>query len=193
MFPSSHDITPDNYDACRTVLGNLLVVGNQVLIVSKPHLPVIQALCEEFKSFQAQMEFRFTIGAMDNGVLSIFEPFAPSFGERRDSLAHAFSLGFRTSVSIEPMLDPDHIIELLAELMPLVSGTIWIGKLNQIGRIPQNTLAVAEALARLSAAQSNGNILAIYDQLKELPMIRWKDSIKKVVDVYRPEVSGLAM
>lgn len=181
MFPSSHDITLENYEACRTVLGNLLAVGNQVLIVSKPHLTVIQALCEEFKAFQAQMEFRFTIGAMDNGILSVFEPFAPSFEERRDSLAHAFSLGFRTSVSIEPMLDPEHIHDLVAGLMPFVSETIWIGKLNYVGRIPRDNPAVVEAVAKLRDAQSDDNIFAIYQQLKDLPMIRWKTSVKKVV------------
>ena len=42
MFPSSHDITPNNLDACLTVLKNLLVVGNRVLVVSKPHLECIK-------------------------------------------------------------------------------------------------------------------------------------------------------
>jgi DNA repair photolyase len=191
MFPSSHDITLENYEACRTVLGNLLAVGNQVLIVSKPHLPVIQSLCEEFKAFQAQMEFRFTIGAMDNGILSVFEPFAPSFEERRDSLAYAFSLGFRTSVSIEPMLDPGHINELVAELMPFVSETIWIGKLNYLGRIPRDNPAVVEAVARLKAAQSDDKIFTIYQQLKDLPLIRWKTSVKKVVGIDSSEAAGL--
>ncbi len=30
MFPSSHDITPNNLDACLTVMKNLLDAGNQI-------------------------------------------------------------------------------------------------------------------------------------------------------------------
>lgn len=35
MFPSSHDITKSNLPSCRTVLQNLLIAGNEVLVVSK--------------------------------------------------------------------------------------------------------------------------------------------------------------
>jgi len=37
MFPSSHDITPNNLNACLTFMNNLLVAGNRLLVVSKPH------------------------------------------------------------------------------------------------------------------------------------------------------------
>ena len=30
MFPSSHDITPGNFEACMTVLDKLIGAGNQV-------------------------------------------------------------------------------------------------------------------------------------------------------------------
>ncbi len=38
MFPTAHDITPDNFDHCLIVLSNMLKSGNNVLVVSKPHL-----------------------------------------------------------------------------------------------------------------------------------------------------------
>jgi len=62
MFPSSHDITSNNIDACLEVLKNLLDVGNQVLVVSKPHLECIKRICDEFEQFKDQILFRFSIG-----------------------------------------------------------------------------------------------------------------------------------
>lgn len=180
MFPSSHDITPDNYDACSQVLGNLLEAGNQVLIVSKPHLDVIDAICNDFVQYWNQVIFRFTIGALDDSILRIWEPGAPSYLERKDSLQHAYQAGFETSVSIEPMLDPAHIDELVAELDPFVTETIWIGKLNYLGRIVIDCEEIEWALNRVQKAQSNSNIMKIYARLNGHPKIEWKNSIKKV-------------
>jgi hypothetical protein len=67
-----------------TVLGKLLEAGNEVLIVSKPHLDCIRAICDEFESFRNildvfegyhryRMVFRFTIGACDDRILSLWE------------------------------------------------------------------------------------------------------------------------
>ena len=45
MFPSSHDITPNNFQACYKVLGKLLEAGNEVLVVSKPYVESIRTIC----------------------------------------------------------------------------------------------------------------------------------------------------
>src|SRR4030042_4861648 len=45
MFPTTHDITPNNYQACESALINMLQAGNDVLIVSKPHAECIEKLC----------------------------------------------------------------------------------------------------------------------------------------------------
>ena len=96
MFPSSHDITPNNLSACLQVLGNLLVLrevkklrggkkligGNDVLVVSKPHLDCIEAICQQFGDYQEKILFRFTIGACDDQVLSFWEPGATAYIER---------------------------------------------------------------------------------------------------------------
>jgi DNA repair photolyase len=90
MFPSSHDITPGNIDACIEVLRNLIDVGNQVLVVSKPHLDCIEKICCEFEEYRDQILFRFSIGACDNNVLSYWEPNAPSYEERFAALRFAY-------------------------------------------------------------------------------------------------------
>ena len=92
MFPSSHDITPNNLNACSTVLGNLLDAGNRVLVVSKPHLECIRAICEQFEAIKEQILFRFTIGACDDRILSYWEPNAPAYDERKASLISAYEV-----------------------------------------------------------------------------------------------------
>jgi DNA repair photolyase len=182
MFPSSHDITPGNQAACMIVLEKLLKVGNEVLIVSKPHLDCIQAICQQYKMYKRQILFRFTIGACDNSVLSFWEPGAPAYGERMASLQYAYENGFQTSVSVEPMLDSANIDRLIAEVLPYVTETIWIGKMNHLGRLAKNAEAkLQSALRQLGAGQTDVIIRSIYERHKGNPLIQWKASIKKVV------------
>jgi hypothetical protein len=42
MFPSSHDISPKNADLAIGFLEKMLKAGNDVLVVSKPHLDVVE-------------------------------------------------------------------------------------------------------------------------------------------------------
>lgn len=46
MFPTTHDITPGNKEACLAALHTLLAAGNQVLVVTKPHLAIMRDLAD---------------------------------------------------------------------------------------------------------------------------------------------------
>jgi hypothetical protein len=83
MFPSSHGITPNNLNVCLNVLKCLLVVGNKMLVVSKPHLECIKRFCEMFRPYRKRILLRFSIDACDDQVLSFWEPNAPYFEERK--------------------------------------------------------------------------------------------------------------
>ena len=182
MFPSSHDITPSNLAACLTVLEKLLKAGNQVLIVSKPHLDCITAICKEFDRYRHQILFRFTIGACDDQVLSFWEPGATAYIERMGSLQFAYENGFQTSVSVEPMLYSANIDRLVADLEPFVTETIWIGKMNHLTRLAKSADArLLSAIQHIEAGQTDDIIRTIYHRHKMNPNIRWKASIKKVV------------
>jgi DNA repair photolyase len=196
MFPSSHDITPNNLSACLQVLEKLLVLrevkrkngsqklmgGNDVLIVSKPHLDCIKAICQQFGDYQEKILFRFTIGACDDQVLSFWEPGAPTYSERIASLQYAFANGFQTSVSVEPVLDSANIDRLIAEILPYVTETIWVGKMNHLTRFAKNVdPQLLSAIQHIEAGQTDDIIHAIYLHHKLNPKIRWKASIKKVV------------
>ncbi len=192
MFPSSHDITPNNLDACLMVLKNLLDAGNRVLVVSKPHLECIKAICERFEPFKGQILFRFTIGACDDRILSYWEPNAPGYDERKKCLIYAFDSGFQTSVSVEPMLDSANIDALIGELLPYVTHSIWIGTMNHLGRFGKGSdMVLLQAIEKITEGQTDSIIKSIYQRHKDNPMIRWKKEIKKVVGLPMATVPGL--
>lgn len=191
MFPSSHDITPSNFDACFTVMKKLLESGNEVIVVLKPHLEIVQRLCRELKEFKEKILFRFTITATDGKILSFWEPNAPSYEERKASLKHAFDCGFKTSVSVEPMLDSEKIDDLVKDLSPFVNDAIWIGKMNHIWRIDTSGDGVKAEIERIKAGQTDEKIWAIYNRHKGNPKVKWKESIKKVVGIPPVEKAGM--
>jgi DNA repair photolyase len=191
MFPSSHDITPHNLLACLIVLRKLLEAGNRVLVVSKPHLECISAICRAFEGHKEQILFRFTIGAMDKEILSFWEPNAPSYEERKEALKHAFQEGFETSVSAEPMLDSGHIEDLVNDLMPYVNNAIWIGLMNHLKRITMEDEAGKLELQKIRDGQTEDKIMAIYLRLRGNPNIKWKSHIKKIVGIPLAEKPGM--
>ncbi|MGA2257230.1 MAG: radical SAM protein [Thermoguttaceae bacterium] len=188
MFPTTHDITPQFLDACVTVLKKLLAAGNDVLIVTKPHLECVERLCRDLAAYKEKIVFRFTIGAMDDDLLRFWEPGAPSFAERLAALKHAHAEGFRTSVSAEPMLDVPHAVELYETLVPFITDTVWFGKMNDVRRrVDANTEQEKAAVKRIEDNQTDERIIALYERLKDKPKIEWKDSFKKIVGLAAAE------
>jgi DNA repair photolyase len=188
MFPSTHDITPANVVDCVIVLRKLARAGNELLIVSKPRLDCVRTLLESLEGFKRQITLRFTIGAMDDTLLAFWEPFAPLYAERRASLELAFKGGWKTSVSVEPMLDAGRVVELVEDLQDLVSDVLWIGKMNQVRRrFHPKTPDEEVMIGRIEASQTDERIWAIYNALKDNPKVRWKDSIKQVVGLAEEE------
>ena len=190
MFPTTHDITPEHLDACLVVIQKNLQVGNQLLITSKPHLDCIQQICEHCFSRRDQILFRFTIGACDQDILHYWEPGAPTFLERTGALRLAYSWGFQTSVSCEPLLDSENVLELIDYLTPWTTDSIWIGKMNQVRkRCIDGTNE--EAIQCILGGQTDEMVLKVYHQLKDHPLIKWKESYKEVVGLELPQEIGL--
>ena len=194
MFPTTHDITPAVVEPCLEVLNKLLEAGNDVLIVSKPHIEVMIILCHALSEYKEKILFRFTIGAIDDIILGYWEPNAPKFVERLACLRYAFEHGFKTSVSIEPMLDADHIIELCDQLEPFVTDAIWIGKMD---KIDQRVLNVEEKdmhyVIAIQDGQTDAKIKAIFKSLHNRSKIKWKEPIKEVVGLPLSEEAGADM
>ena len=192
MIPSTHDITPGNIDAAETVMVKLLEVGNHVLIVSKPRLECIRRLCTTLAPHRDRVHFRFTIGVIDEKLCSFWEPNAPAYAERLQCLGLARDLGYETSVSAEPLLEPWRVQELVDDLRSHVTHSIWIGKLNHLHartrwRYPNGH----PVIDRLERWQSDEKLIEVYEAFNGDPLIRWKESYKKVVGLARPTVAGL--
>jgi DNA repair photolyase len=138
------------------------------------------------------MLFRFTIGVMDADLRAFWEPGAADFGERLASLRHASEAGYATSVSAEPLLEPWNVQTLVASVRPFVTHSIWIGKANHLRRRTAWKLRPDDPeIVRLECWQTDEKVLEIYELLKGDPLIRWKDSYKKVVGLRRPHQAGL--
>lgn len=183
MIPSSHDITPSNIDLALEVMGKLLENGNELLIVTKPHFSCVKRIIDQFEDYKSAIQMRFTIGSVSNDMLKLWEPGATGFDDRLKSLRYAYELGYSTTISAEPLLDetPDALYDVLH---PFVTGSIWIGKMNFPDRRVRMNAASSETPEHVKAlmkAQSDENIISIWERYKDNPMIEWKDSIKKVI------------
>ncbi len=191
-FPSSHDIFPDILDASLTVLGKILRAGNEVLIVSKPRLECIKAICAASTFFKDKIIFRFTIGAMSADILSYWEPDAPKYDERKACLEYAFHMGFRTSVSMEPMLDSPNIENLVNDLLPFVSEDIWLGTMNHLGWFKKRAdkLLLAE-LDIIEAGQTPEMLLAIDKIYENNSKIKWKTDALKIIEGAKKRESNI--
>jgi hypothetical protein len=191
MYPTQHDILPDQIDVHVNYLRKWLEMGNSILIVSKPHYKCIERICDELEQYRSQIVFRFTIGSKNDAVLKFWEPGAPSYEERLSSLIYAFLNGFKTSVSCEPLLDTDS--SFVYELLPYMGDTLWLGKMNFI--IPRvDTKGWTEKdfgyLDEVKQACSDEYIKGLYAEFKDVPRIKWKESIKKVIGL--PDEDGVA-
>jgi DNA repair photolyase len=193
MVPSLHDITPQHLPEAIQFLQNILMPGNQVLIVSKPHLECIKAICDKFIIHKDKILFRFTIGSSDNATLKFWEPGAPSFEERVASVKYAFEKEFNTSISCEPMLD-NNIGDVIDILRPYVTHSIWLGKMNMMKwRLEMNTEITEELKQKanqLYAWQSDDEIKALYEIYKNDSLIRWKGEIKTIVGLPIGEIGS---
>lgn len=193
MFPSTHDITTEHLPLAIDYLKRLLGNGNKVLIVSKPSYKCIKTICDSFGEYKDSILFRFTIGSTNSETLRFWEPNAPDYKERKKALIYAFKAGFQTSISCEPMLD-DRADRVIDDLSSYVTDAIWLGKMNfAIRRIRTNgqlNIETQAAAERILQWQSDDNIKDLYKRYKNNPLIKWKESIKKVVGLEVSTIKG---
>lgn len=186
IYPTSHDITPEHLDIHLQQIRKILDAGNRLLICSKMHYDCVVAICDANSDKVAQLNLRCTIGSRDSSILRWWEPGAPDYGERKSAVEYAFNHGFDTSLSCEPMLDCN-IEAVVEDMRPIVSESIWIGKMNNVRQnltLNGVTGPVAEAKASVLLAWQNddSNIMRLVKKYADDPLIRWKESIKRVID-----------
>lgn len=190
FFQSASDITPDNLEACSTVLEKLLAVGNKVLIVTKPRWSCVKTLCGQLEKYRAQVLWRFTIGSLNDHNLSFWEPNTSRFRERLECLKYAYKANYATSVSCEPYLD-DRILTLYTMLRPWISDSFWIGILRNFGQRVDLSNVTDKQLRQfvdpLREAQTDEAVRDLVKRLDGKPLVKWKDSIKKILQEERTD------
>ena len=181
MFPTSHDITMESLKGCLHVLKKLLDADNEILITTKPTLNCIKKICYRFLNKKDLIQFRFTITSINNELLSFWEPNAPSFEERYEALKHAYNMGYKTSISIEPFLDENPFI-LVDKLIPYVTESIWIGNMNYVyvKNVKSNEIKFYKNIQRINKKE---NLIKIIETTKkyEKDNIQIKDSIYNLI------------
>ncbi len=188
MFPTTHDITPFYLPHYLRVARLALEAGNRLLIVSKPRLDCVRELMADLAPFRNQVELRFTIGTMDKAASRFWEPGAPEPGLRVQALYEAQEAGYRTSVSIEPMLaGTGGTLEVVEAVRQFVTGSIWIGRMNKIRqRVDCAVPEIRAAVEEIERLQADNRILELVAQVESnpeyRPLVRWKDSIARVVE-----------
>lgn len=181
MFPTTHDIPYEQRNWWMPFLTGLLQTGNNVLIVSKPNLKSIMLICDTLSRFNYQIEFRFTIGTDVEKTREFWEPNAPSIQERITALKFAKEAGFKTSVSMEPLLT-EQPLALINRIRPYVTGTIWIGTMNHINR-KDITPETQERYERQRRINSKENMQQVFSQVNGIPGIRWKDTVQELLGI----------
>ena len=184
MCPTQHDITPANLAASIEILTRLAARKNRLLIVSKPRLECIDALMGDLKPFKERVEFRFSIGCLDDGLRAVWESGASRIVERLDCVQLARMRGFGVSVSAEPLLEPWRAPELVEAAVGHGASEVWIGCLNHIrARVgwAEGDDAVAHAAVQVALWQRPEKMREVYDSVKGIPGIRFKDSYQKVL------------
>ena len=90
------------------------------------------------------------------------------------------------------MLDSAKVVRLFHKLEPWVTDAIWIGKMNDIARrVSIRTKEDRRRVEAIEAGQTDERTRQIYAELKHHPKVKWKDSIKEVLGLKRPDEAGL--
>jgi hypothetical protein len=183
MFPTSHDLHIEMKPVWMHHLQLLVGYKNDVLIVSKPEWESIKAICDFYQGYNDEMdriEFRFTIGTNDDETRKFWEPGAPDISERLRCLRYVFEQGFKTSVSMEPLLMENPANFIKSRLLQSVSGEIWIGLMNYLH---SNDFEPREMWWYHEQKRINSleNIQKVYEETKDIPGIKYKDSIRDLL------------
>lgn len=196
MLPSTHDLTEATYGPLLDAALRLLEAGNRLLLVTKSTSPVAQfqrELLGRSPGARQRVEWRFTVGTLDDDLAALWEPGAPPPSWRLEVLRRTAADGWQTSLSAEPLLDPWTAgLDLVLTAAPHVTGTIWIGAARQLARrtawcARAGGAALAGAIRLLRAHQTPVAIgwaaRLLYDALPAATWraVRFKDSYAAVL------------
>lgn len=170
MFPTTHDIFPEMVDNYISVAKKMLKAGHSLLVVSKPMKVCVKKIIEELEEWKDRVWFRFSISSMDEDLVKIWEPRAPSTKERIECLKMVRKAGYESSVSIEPYIsDPREVYEAVKEFC---TQGVWIGLMNHKHAI--------EGFDKIKDLFEMKYVIKLVNDLKNEKDIFWKESIMQM-------------
>ena len=194
MFPTMHDIWPALAGSAAELGHTFEHAGSPLLVVSKPHIEVIEQLTHAWNTprHRALIAFRFTITTCDGELASFWEPGAPKIAERLEAARLAVAKGFRVSFSVEPMLDVEttpRLLELLHDISP--QGELWVGTMRRPRqRVKIDCEQTSAALDDIVADQTPRRVAAMVERVAAMrgvaPRVRWKDSVQEIMGFHTP-------
>jgi DNA repair photolyase len=190
MFPSSHDLVYQYRNFWYPVLSELIQSGNKILVVTKADPRCIEFIIDQIEKnnlnqFKDNLEFRITITANCNEdeTRAFWEPGAPTNESRIVALKTLKLEGFKTSVSIEPLLTRN-----ITELINSVKGycsEIWIGKMNHMLTYLSHPKDDTERKFFSQANELTDSEMTLFEIVREVRKIdapiRWKDSMTPII------------
>ena len=198
MYPSMHDFIDDDVDFHIKFIKERILCHDkiQLLLVTKAPYTTIKAIAEELMEYKERITWRTTITSNDSTILEEYEPFAPSFEERIRTVRCLNELGYRTSVSVEPLLIPkavknnkfENVVNFINQLLSIANNKIWIGFMNHIPKTKYHGKDITPELKKLFGRIDDFNkgdwIERIVHHFYSNPRIYWKESIKKKMFKY---------
>ena len=118
-------------------------------------------------------------------MLAFWEPGAPSYEERRACLEYAYSQGFKTSVSMEPIVNIADIDAIIQDVDHFVTNDIWLGAMNYLNDMRKWADGELKAKIDMIETEQRVEVLAgIYLKYKHNPKIKWKSKTLKNIQKY---------
>lgn len=184
MYPTTHDITRRLLNSHCQAISEILEAGNELVICSKARLDCMQKLAKVCAGHKDKVTFMVTITTLDEAQSVFWEPNAPLPCERLAALKFLFEEGFKTSVIIEPLLQgPCSALSIYEVTSPNVTEAIWIGTMNMIDeRVDVSDPHIAKAVEAIKRYHSIDNLRFLYENMKELPKVRFKSSITRIFE-----------
>jgi DNA repair photolyase len=177
MFPSSHDLFPEMVEPALEVIRKILIAGHDLTIVSKPRIPVVDAIVNDdiVKNNLDRIVMRFSISTLDEDLVKKFEPNAPTIKERIECLRISREAGLMTGVSVEPYIsDPVNIVEGL-EKTGYVSEDYFVGVMTK-----EKTIAGTSEWDMVEPLYTREYLTSVIERLRDNKKVFFKTSIMKM-------------
>jgi len=175
IFPSTHDIFPENVDDYIIVAKKIMDSGSEILLVSKPRIECIKKICDCLIDYKNKIMLIFTITSNDNEILKEWEPLAPIYEERIECVKYAYEKGYNTSVSMEPFLsDP---IPVINDVQEYVTHCIWIGSINHCKELEFTD----DMMKKVDELSNKKYIVKLVNMLKNNKKVYWKYKIMRII------------